>query len=333
MRLLSRFLIGIILLFAGLPRVSFSQPVIIDTDLNIDDTIAMLYLLKTASVNVKAVSIETLGTHYCEVAARNALGILRLAGQANIPVGCGPEAPLPLRYVYYSHVIKRALTLSGTAQWLPVSDKRYSRDAVALLLKTIKTSAAPVTILAIGQLTNIAAALQREPALKKNIRRIVIMGGAIHVPGNVSENHSGILNNVSEWNIYIDAPAAKKVFASGIPIRLISLDATNALPIDRKFYHKVQRAHAAPTANYFYELLKRNQKSLDSHLWYFWDPAAAVLLAHPELATWQLEHLAVLTRPVTVQGKLIEAKGGNWIEVCQHIDKDKFEALLLKTIN
>jgi inosine-uridine nucleoside N-ribohydrolase len=245
-----KFLFSLFILCALLPRVSYSQPVLIDTDLNIDDTIAMLYLLKTPSVDVKAVSIETLGQHYCEVAARNALGILRLAHHENIPVACGPESPLPLRYAYYSHMIKRALSLSGTAKLLPLSNKKYSHDAVDLILKTIKASSQPLTILAIGQLTNIAAALQRDPSIKKNIRRIVIMGGAIHVPGNVSENHSGILNNVSEWNIYIDARASKKVFNSGVPIRLISLDATNALPIDWNFYHNVQSSHATPAAAY-----------------------------------------------------------------------------------
>jgi inosine-uridine nucleoside N-ribohydrolase len=331
---LLKFFLNVFFLCALIPSITYAQAVLIDSDLNIDDVMAILYLLKKPHVEVKAISIETLGQHYCKVAARNALGVLRLANHENIPVGCGPESPLPLRYTYYAHLIKRTLSLSGTANLLPLSTKKYSGDAVALIIKTVKESSEPVTILTIGQLTNIAAALQRDPSIKKNIRRLVIMGGAIHVPGNVSENHSGILNKVSEWNLYIDARAAEKVFSAGVPIRLISLDTTGSLPIDWGFYHKLQHHHSSPAAAYIYELLKRNQKILSSHAWFFWDPAAAVLLTDPELASWSKEPLQVLLHPAAMEGRLIEDKNsGKQVEVCQQVKKEKFEALLLKTIN
>jgi inosine-uridine nucleoside N-ribohydrolase len=331
---LLKFFISLFILFAFIPCIAFSQPVLIDTDLNIDDVMAILYLLKNPNVEVKAISIETLGTHYCDSAVRNALGILHLANQENIPVGCGPESPLPLKHIYYQQMIKRILTLSDTANLLPSVAKKDSINSVDLILKTLKESPEPITILAIGQLTNIAAVLERDPSIKKNIRTLVFMGGAVHVPGNVSENHSAILNKVSEWNIYIDAPAAKKVFNAGIPIRLISLDATNSLPIDWKFFNKLKKSHATPAAAFIYQLLQHNQKTLSAHKWFFWDPTAAVLLTDPNLASWKQEPLQVLLAPKASEGRLIEDKtGGQPVTVCQQVNKQSFESLLLKTIN
>jgi len=74
----------------------------------------------------------------------------------------------------------------------------------------------PVTIIAIGPLSNVATALLREPRLAQRARRLVVMGGALRVPGNV--------NPSAEFNIWADPHAAAIVFQSGIPLTVVGLD-------------------------------------------------------------------------------------------------------------
>jgi inosine-uridine nucleoside N-ribohydrolase len=75
--------------------------------------------------------------------------------------------------------------------------------AVALLTNTVRTSSTPIKLLALGPLTNVAEALESDPALAQKLHSLTIMGGAVDVPGNVGSS-SDIRNEVAEWNIYID---------------------------------------------------------------------------------------------------------------------------------
>ena len=100
------------------------------------------------------------------------------------------------------------------------------------LIERLKQQNRPVRILALGPLTNLAEALQRSPSVSHAIDEVVIMGGAIRVPGNLGDG--GLFkttNKTAEWNMFVDPLAALIVFRSGIRIRLIALDATNTVPI------------------------------------------------------------------------------------------------------
>src|SRR5260370_17539566 len=75
-----------------------------------------------------------------------------------------------------------------------------------------------ITLVPIGPLTNIALALRKEPHIAQHVREVVIMGGALRVPGNVTP--------IAEFNIYADPHAAHIVLHAGWPIRLVTLDVT-----------------------------------------------------------------------------------------------------------
>src|SRR5437870_5174083 len=89
-------------------------------------------------------------------------------------------------------------------------------DALALFL----------ALAAIGPLANIALAVRREPRIAERVREVVIMGGALRVPGNVTPS--------AEFNIYVDPHAAHAVFHAGWPLRLVSLDATMQVAMTRE---------------------------------------------------------------------------------------------------
>ena len=79
------------------------------------------------------------------------------------------------------------------------------------------------------------------------IARIVEMGGAVGVTGNVAADPGGVGSpGPAEWNIYADPAAADAVFRSGIPITLVPLDATEAVPVDQAFVDALGSDHAAP---------------------------------------------------------------------------------------
>jgi purine nucleosidase len=92
-----------------------------------------------------------------------------------------------------------------------------------------------LTILAIGPLTNIANAMQRDTGFASHIKEIIIMGGAVEVPGNVEGFNS------SEWNFYADPLAAKLVLESDAPLRLVPLDVVEEITCDSSFLSSLSR--------------------------------------------------------------------------------------------
>jgi inosine-uridine nucleoside N-ribohydrolase len=311
-----------------------SHSIIIDTDVGFDDVIAMLYLFERHDFQVKAITVESIGANYCPAAYHNVSGILSLAHYKNIPIACGHATLTPTQQHSMARIIQRFLTLYGAGHLLPPTKNAFADNPAALLAKIITAEPHPITLLAIGPLTNIAEALEQYPQIKKNIRAIVIMGGAINVPGNLSNVYPGTSNHTAEWNIYLNAPAAKKVFTSGIPLRLVPLDVTQTLPIDWDFYQQLKNSHPTPEAAFIYELLTRNQQIIHDKKWYFWDPLAAVLLTDPNLAEWKTELLDVQQQPEFSKGTLVvNNRTGNPVAVCTRVDAKKFKTLLLKTIN
>ena len=113
------------------------------------------------------------------------------------------------------------------------------------------------------------------------------MGGALEVLGNVGFSGAGIENQVAEWNIYIDPLAAQRVFASGAPITLVPLDATNDAPVNLDFYRNLEANHSTPEAEFVYRILTDQLDFIASGGYSFWDPLAAALLVDESLAVYQ----------------------------------------------
>lgn len=325
-------LIKIFILFFLAKNSYAFHPLIIDTDVGVDDVVAMLYLFQLPNVNIKAISIESDGNAHCKPALRNTLGLLTLTHYKTVPVACGRETPLAYGHHFTKAVLYESDTLVDTAKLLPKTKSIYSGNAVKLILATLEHNQS-VDILAIGPLTNLAEALTKKPEIKNKIHQIYIMGGAVHVKGNVAEVDPTTQNEAAEWNIYLDPKAADIVFHSGVPITLIPLDATNQVPIDKNFYSEVKN-YKTPSGKYLYELFKHNEPSIENSQWYFWDPLAAVIATDESIATFQNEKLKVILAPDTQSGAIVvDQQNGNWVRVCYGVKKDQFKKTLLRTIN
>ena len=176
-------------------------PVILDVDTGIDDSLALLYAVASPEANLVAVTCVS-GNVEARQVATNTLAVLELAGRTDIEVAIGRELPLvrPLETTPETHGPRGI----GHAQLPPPSRPVSDRHGVDLIVEETRRLAGEVTLVTLGPLTNLALALEREPALPRLLRGFVFMGGAFGVPGNTTPT--------SEWNLHCDPEAARIVF-------------------------------------------------------------------------------------------------------------------------
>lgn len=190
------------------------RKIIIDCDPGHDDAIAIL--LAGASEKIDLVAITTVaGNAEVEKTTVNALKVCEIAGLHDVPVARGSDRPL-VRKRETSPEIHGDSGMDGPQ--LPNPSKQIvSEHAIDLIIQKVMESDGDITLVPVGPLTNIAAAMHKEPAIIPKIEEIVIMGGAMF--GNKTP--------AAEFNIYVDAEAAKVVFESGVPLTMVGLELTH----------------------------------------------------------------------------------------------------------
>jgi pyrimidine-specific ribonucleoside hydrolase len=308
-----------------------ARPVIIDTDMAADDWLAILYLLQRSDVEVKAITVTGAGEAHCDPGVSNALSLVMLAGRPEIPVACGRETPLQGKHTFPENWRQRVDSMFGLAL-LENPNPPGSITAVELLIRTVNDSPAKIHLLTLGPLTNVAEALQTDPAFAEKLASITIMGGAVKEPGNVGSS-SDIKNDTAEWNIYVDPHAATIVFASGIPITLVPLDATNYAPVTMDFYQRKMKDRHTPAAEFVYRVLTKLDKSIRAGQFDFWDPLAAAVLTDESLVTFQELPIAVIEEEGSESGRTLVSEDGHPMRVAVKAELPRFEALFLDTLN
>jgi len=217
--------------------------IVIDTDPGMgtpgadpEDGMAILYALRSPGVTVDGITLVA-GNVPVSHAWPNARRLLDLAGRPEVPLhagAAGPREPArrPLQTGWLAH--------RGT----PPPDRGVapSEDtAGAFLAETVIAAPGEITVVAIGPLTNIAAALEADPGVAAALGGLVIMGGTVAVPGNITP--------AAEFNLWMDPEAAAIVFASGVPITMIGLDVCHRTEFGRAAAQRL-RASGTPLAEY-----------------------------------------------------------------------------------
>lgn len=199
-------------------------PLIIDTDPGVDDAVALMVALRSPEVRLAAVT-TVFGNVDLATTTVNARRLLRLADRTGIPVGVGADRPLVHPQPYRAAEWHGTDGLGGQAATLPPATVEPDpRGAVELMAAVLRDSPAPVTIAAIGPLTNIALLLAVHPELAGRIGRLVVMGGSLGA-GNVTA--------AAEFNLWSDPEAARRVLTEEkVPTTLVPLDLTSRGRVD-----------------------------------------------------------------------------------------------------
>lgn len=189
--------------------------IIFDTDPGIDDSLAILLALASPELVIDGI-VTVHGNVSTEQTTENALSILELAGASHIPVYKGCDLPLVKESLLSpeTHGDKGM----GYANLPAPATKPQVKHGSDYLIERIMSHPKEITLVAIGPLTNIALALRQEPRIVKNIKEVLVMGGAIQ--------HAGNTTVLAEFNTFVDPHAAHVVFHSGMPITLTPLDVT-----------------------------------------------------------------------------------------------------------
>ena len=249
-------------------------PVILDTDPGVDDAVAILMALACRDFSVIGLT-TTAGNVPLARATRNALAILEHVGHPDIPVCKGAARPVRGRYAYARHVH----SASGLTRRLPDPTIAPSQTpAVSFLAQSLLDNPGEITVIALGPLTNLARLFRRRPAALRAARRIVVMGGAVNVSGNVSAH--------AEFNFYSDPTAARLVIESGIPLTLIDLAAC------RQVYLSDDQAPTALATNPLGKLASEMlagwfRKDSARQQFHLYDPLTILAVTHPHVVSLQ----------------------------------------------
>jgi purine nucleosidase len=293
--------------------------VVVDTDAGSDDLMAIAFLLARPDVEIEAINVVH-GLAHVPRGVENIRKLLIVAGRDRIPVHPGATKPLKKAPAFPAAWRTKSDRL---LQDLPAPPKPPSgEDAVAWYRnRTFRDT----TVLALGPLTNLALAIGKGAAFSE----IVIMGGAVDVPGNLGDGGFFKTNNKkAEWNIFCDPAAADIVFKSGAHIRMVPLDATNRVPLDLGFLDHLQKGAVSPAARAVAHLLEPERELIQQGFFFAWDPLAAVGLVDPKVL-----RMVSMNLTVDADGSIRRDDKGSRVDVAMDADAALFRGLYLETLH
>lgn len=258
--------------------------VVIDTDPGTDDALALLMALNCHDLRIEGITTVGGNATLAETTG-NALRLVRhVAGGRDVPIAVGADRPAHGSFSYAYHVHGA----DGLGVDLPVTALQPHRiDAVEFIRDRASVSEAPLTIIALGPLTNVAAALDGRPDIAHAISEVFVMGGAVEVPGNVTPH--------AEFNIYEDPWSANAVFGSGVPVTLIGLDVTHRTSLHRdggpRWFESTSKS--AELGNRILANSFRERAGVQE--FYLHDPLAVAAAIDPELLVYRRAQVAVVT--------------------------------------
>lgn len=323
---------------------SQARPMIIDTDGGVDDALAIIMALNCEQIDLKAVTVLA-GNIDVNQAANNMLRVIDIVQpKQRPPVAKGCEKPL-VRPPFNAAGIHGADGLGelhqfknadGSPRYPQLTVEPSSEDAVDVLLKAAREYGSDLTIVALGPLTNIATALQRDRATMKKVGRITIMGGAVKVPGNISA--------AAEFNFFVDPDAAQMVMESGIPLTLVGLDVAMKAPLPRKDVEDYAQKNPDAVTQFIadctgiYMAFYRDNEGF--HGCYLHDPLAVGVAIDPTLVSTESVYMVVETEGKFTSGMSLadlrdrrdEATYPPNVEACLDVETDRFLKLFYELI-
>lgn len=260
--------------------IKSNKRVIFDHDGGIDDLLSLMLLLTMPHIELLGITI-TPADCYAEDAVETTLKLLSLFDRRDVPVSVGTRYgpnPFPAEWRAQPRFCKALPTLLRVSS----NDNQLQSQSAHSWMMDILSSNQNVTVLMTGPASNLAQALEERPQIKTNIDEVIWMGGAINVKGNVAmHDHDGS----AEWNAYWDPKATFQLLEHELPLLLVPLDATNALPVDWRFLEQLAAANT-PLTDLAGQFWAATVTSIPTYefTYFMWDVLATALLGLPSEA-------------------------------------------------
>ena len=287
------------------------QLVIIDTDIgdDIDDAFALALALKSPELKILGVT-TTFGN--TEMRARLLDRYLQAVGRSDIRVFAGPMTKTD-----------NVMTQAAYAKRAP--EKKHG-DGAEFILRAAREHPGEITLIGIGPLFTVQAAIQRDPSAFKKLKRVVIMGGSIE-RGYGTDAQGKAKPPEPEWNILCDPPGAKALLASGVPVFIMPLDSTQ-VPLDQKA-REAMFAVGSPVTDQLALLYHQWMAATPSHspTPTLFDPVAVTYTFRPDLCPIKPMHIEVDDKGLTSVGT-----GQPNAQVCLRSDEKGFLDLLFQRV-
>lgn len=273
------------------------KKIILDCDPGIDDSLAIMLALKSEEIDLIGITIVS-GNVHAKKGAENALKILKILDRLDIPVYIGNGNPLK-RELITAEDTHGEDGLGET--YLPnVEDVRYKEGAVDFILDSIRKE--EISIIAIGPLTNIAEALEKEKNIMNKVKELVVMGGTFKSFGNCSQ--------VAEFNFWVDPHGAEKVFSElDTRITMVGLDVTRQIVLTPN-YIELLKQFKDPLAEFIVEITRfyvdfhwKQERTLGCVIN---DPLAVGYFIDPNLCTGKEYYVDIVTEGKAIGMSLVD---------------------------
>lgn len=308
--------------------------ILIDTDIGVDDALAVIFALKSPELQVEAITTVS-GNVHVEQCTRNLRITLGCMNLQEFPlISQGEEAPLTVPLVTSAHVhgsdglggITEALSLGGTRLYPEFECPMSTISAVDTITDLANRYPDELILVPVGPLTNIAKAMLKSPTVMRRIREIVLMGGVFELYGNVTTQ--------AEFNIYADPQAAQVVFNFGVPVTVTPLDVTHKVVLTRDRLNEEANQRETQLIRFLRDSTQAcmvyHQENEGVNGLYLHDPLAIGYLLRPDLFDVVETYVQVETQGNLTQGRTIgdlctkRAGCTPNARVCVGVDADRF---------
>lgn len=303
------------------------RQVIFDHDGSADDFLSLILVLSMKNVNVLGISI-TPADCYLENAIDTTLKILSLVKKNNVDIGLGKfygVNAFPADWRAKPKILNALPNLINIDTSFDISSFEDSTD---LIVQKISSSDAPITIVMTGPCSNLVQAIEKNPSITNNIEEVIWMGGAIDVPGNVKTyNHDG----TAEWNVYWDPNSSNKLLKYKLPLTIVPLDTTNAVPVTIDFLKRLALQSAYLYSNLASQFWATTIDTIPSYeyIYFMWDVLATSYLAIPEAFMIEEVELEISSTGPNAGQTYRKPGSDQWVRIAKNVRKEYFYNYLL----
>ena len=310
------------------------RKILIDCDPGVDDALALLLALSAPEAEVLAVTTVA-GNGPVDICTRNALRVLEVVRPEGAPsVHEGASTPIS------GVEVERGLHIHGKDGLGNLDPRRYPDPpggpvppaAPQAIVQWARRHAGELTLVATGPLTNLAAAVRADREAMRLFREIVVMGGAVRVPGNVTP--------AAEFNVWSDPEALEALLSEGLPLVLVPLDVTRRVVLAKRHLERLPpddpRTRLIRDCTRSYMEFHKKAKGIEGCLLH--DPLALGVALDHSFVRMEEVYLQVVTGTGADRGRTREADRGGVggpggrVRVCASVEAERFLEYFLSRI-